>query len=142
MDLRGYLRAIRKYWWIVLTFTVLGTAAGALIAYSSTPKYTSTVTFFVSTPSDSQLSALASDQFAQRRVESYAGLLTSQRLAQMVVTKGALDKKGSLSISAHAVMSEISASTDLNTVLLTATVTDESPERALAIATGISTELS
>jgi capsular exopolysaccharide synthesis family protein len=134
MDLRGYLRAIRKYWWIVLLVTVLGAGAGLLRNARATPLYASDVTFFVSTPSESSSSAFNQDQFAQRRANSYAGVLTSERMAKLILASTGLP------MTAGQVAHEVKASVQLNTVLLTATVTDPSPERALTIATAISTQ--
>jgi len=55
------------------------------LTYSATPKYESSVTFFVSTPPNADGTALQADQYAQRRVNSYVGLLTSERLAQQII---------------------------------------------------------
>ena len=134
MDLRDYLRAIRKYWWIVLFVTLLGAGAGLLRTERATPRYAGKVTFFVSTPSESGSSAFNSDQFAQRRANSYAGVLTSERLAELVINKTGLP------MSADQVSREIQSSVQLNTVLLTATVIDPSADRALKIATAIATQ--
>ncbi|QNK80972.1 polysaccharide biosynthesis tyrosine autokinase [Nakamurella sp. PAMC28650] len=135
MNLRGYLRAIRKYWMLVLLLTVLGTLAATGLTLSTDPKYASTVTFFVSSQTSSSQTALQADQFAQRRINSYAGVMVSDRMADLII------KKANLSLTPAEVKSEISATTDVNTVLLTATVIDTSPDRSLAIANAISTEL-
>lgn len=135
MDLQGYLRVLRKNWWIILIATILGAGAGVLMNLQATPKYQSSVTFYVSTPSDQAgTSAYQANQYALAKIESYSQLLTSDRLATMIKDKTALE------LSPQAIAGEISASSDLNTVLLTATVTDPSPIRALQISTAISTE--
>jgi capsular exopolysaccharide synthesis family protein len=134
MDLRGYLRAVRKYWWIVLFVTLLGVGGAVIRNERATAMYSSSVTFFVSTPSGSTSSAFNADQFAQRRANSYAGVLTSERLAKLVI------RDTGLRLSPTEVSSKIKASVQLNTVLLTATVTDSSPDRALEIATAISSQ--
>lgn len=134
MDLRSYLRAIRKYWWIVVLVTVLGAGGGLLRNEQATPLYASKVTFFVSTPSESSTTAFNSDQFAQRRANSYAGVLTSDRLGELIIASSGLP------MTPGQVAREIKASVQLNTVLLTATVTDPSPDRALKIATAISSQ--
>ena len=50
MDLRQYVAALRKGWWIIVIAIILGTAAGAFVNFRATPQYASTVTFFISTP--------------------------------------------------------------------------------------------
>ena len=135
MDLFGYLRILRKGWWIVLIVTLVGAAAAVGYSETATKRYASAVTFYISTPTDaSGGNAFTANQYALDKVASYQKLLKSQRLAQMVVMKA------SLNMTAAQVANEVVASSDLNTVLLTATVVDPSPQRSLTIATALSTE--
>lgn len=123
MDLRQYLQAIRKFWWIVLLPVVIAGALGALSASREVPLYQSSVTFFVRTSGeDSANGQFAADQFAQRRVNSYVALLSTDRLARGIVERAGVD------ISPAEVSGMISASGDVNTVLLNATVTSSSEE--------------
>lgn len=114
--------------------TGLCVGASIVLTYTATPQYESSVTFFVSTSANADGTALQADQYAQRRVNSYVGLLTSEKLAQSVIDNAHLD------MTVSQVTGSIAAAADLNTVLLTATVTNSSPERSLAIATAISTQ--
>lgn len=134
MDLRQYWVAIRKSWWIILLVALLGVAGGFLVTLRATPQYASTVTFFISTPASGGTSPLAADQFATRRITSYVGLLSSDVTAQAVIDKTGVD------LTVKQVRSAITGDADLNTVLLTATVTDPSPDQSLLIAQGLSTE--
>ncbi len=135
MDLQSYLRILRKNWWLILIAAVLGTGGGVLINVEATPMYASSVTFYVSTPSDAAGgNAYTANQYALAKIESYTQLMTSERLAQMIIARTGLP------MSVGAVQGEISAASDLNTVLLTATVTDASPTRSLAIASAIATD--
>lgn len=134
MDLRQYVAALRKGWWIILVAAVLGTAGGAFINLRATPQYASTVTFFISTPIGGGTSALSADQFATRRITSYVGLLSSDVVAQRVIDKTGVD------LNVSQVRSRIAGDADLNTVLLTATITDSSPETSLVMAQAVATE--
>lgn len=134
MDLFGYLRAIRKHWLIVVAALALGLGVGGLVVMTTTPKYTSTVTFFVNTPSDTIAGSAQGDTFGQKRVNSYVQLITTSSLVNLV------DAELGNSMSPEEIASTISAKGDLNTVLLTATITDTSAERSLEIATAVSTE--
>ena len=134
MDLHGYVQAVRKYWWLVLLVTLASIGIAVGVTATASKKYESTVTYFVSTPPNADGTALQADQYAQRRVNSYVGLLTSERLAQRIIGATKVD------LSVPQVVSSITASADLNTVLLNATVTDSQPDRSLAIATAVSTQ--
>lgn len=135
MDLQTYVHAVRKSWWVVALACVLGLGLGAAAAALATPQYRSTVVFFVSTPTDAATSPFQADQFAQRRVNSYVGLLNSDRMAQLIVDGTGTDQ------STTAVRGAIAATADLNTVLLTATVTTSSVDRSTRYATVIAQEL-
>ena len=134
MDLRQYWVAIRKSWWIIVLVALLGMGGGFLLTLRATPQYASTVTFFISTPASGGTSPLAADQFATRRITSYVGLLSSDVTAQAVIDKTGVD------LTTKQVRSAITGDADLNTVLLTATVTDPSPDQSLLIAQGLATE--
>jgi tyrosine-protein kinase len=134
MDLRTYLRAIRKGWWIVLLLLVLGGAAGYVVSKRSSRIYAGHITFYVATPSLAGTTALGADQFAQDRANSYAELLSSERLAIMIVhATGVNMSPGELS-------GKITGSAALNTVLVKATVKDASRPRLRVVTVGVATE--
>jgi len=134
MDIRALLRALRRSWWIVVLITLLGLGVGIFVTVRTPPTYASSVTFFVKTPTSGTDSALSGDQFGQKRVNTYVQMMSSDRLAAAVATAAGVD------LTPAQVVSQITARGDLNTVLLTATVTDSSAERSLALATALSTE--
>jgi capsular exopolysaccharide synthesis family protein len=134
MDLRTYLAALRKSWWIILATALLGVAAGAALFVSTPPTYASTVDFYVSTPSTAGVSAQSGSQFAQGRVNSYIVLLSSEELGERVV-----DSTG-VQLKPLEVANKVTATTELNTVTVTATVTDGSAQRSLQIAQGVADE--
>ncbi|SDO31214.1 capsular exopolysaccharide family [Nakamurella panacisegetis] len=136
MELRTYVAALRKLWWAIVLVTVVGAGTGAYLAYRQTPMYATTVTFFATTQttSASSSSAFAGDQFAQQRVNTYVYLLSSDRLARLVIAASKVD------LSVEKVESSISGASQLNTVLLTATVTDSVPSRSEAVADALATQ--
>jgi capsular exopolysaccharide synthesis family protein len=131
MDLRSFAQAIRKFWWLIVLITLLGAGGAIVITLNTAPKYASSVTFFVSTPSSADGNALQADQFAQFRVNSYVELLRSGQLADLVA------REPGVGLTSAEVTRHISASARTNTVLLSATATDTSKARALAITTAI-----
>lgn len=129
-----YLRAVRKYWWIVLLALIVTAGAATYITISTPKQYASTVTFFVQTPSDQLTIAAQGDAFGQRRVNSYVQLASTDRLLQPILTATKLP------LTVPELSKEIAATGDLNTVLLTVTVTDRSPQQSLLIATAVSVQ--
>ncbi|WP_111766544.1 polysaccharide biosynthesis tyrosine autokinase [Nakamurella deserti] len=134
MDIWSYVRVLRAHWWIVLVAATVGLATGAGLALATTPQYASTVTFFVNTPSDTIAGSATGDTFGQKRVNTYVQLITTDRSTSRVA---AILDDGT---TAADLTRHITAKGDLNTVLLTTTVLDPSPQRSLDIATAISTE--
>lgn len=133
MDLRTYMRAVRKNWWMVVLALIIGAGASSAYVIVKAPTYASSLTFFVNTSNSSNtVTSLQDNQYAQERVNSYVLLMSSERLAKMVIADTGVN------VTPTELTAAISARSELNTVLLTATVTDSSPERSLQLATSIS----
>lgn len=135
VDLRMYLRSLRKNWWVVVATVVLCAGGAAIWTLQTPPTYASKVTFFVTTPNVGTNSPLSGDQFGQQRVNSYVQLAQSDRLASMVLVDTGLR------LTPRTVTQMVSADADINTVLLTTTVMGTDPEVTLKIAKSISTQL-
>ncbi len=134
MDLGAYLRAIRKSWWIVLAGTALGLGVASFMTLRTPAQYESTVTFFVNTASSNIVGSAQGDAFAQRRVASYAELIKTDKLSKLVADDLRID------MTPAQISATISAKPDVSTVLLTATITDTSPNRALQLAGSVSVQ--
>jgi capsular exopolysaccharide synthesis family protein len=133
VELRDYVRVLRKRWRLVALLPLLALVAAAFLTERAVPLYQSSTTFFVSTPASTADSSAAytGGLFSQQRVKSYADLLSGQQLAEQVAADlGFADAERSVS-------GKISAQVKPDTVLLTATVTDPSPARAQAIAASL-----
>ena len=134
MDLRDYLRAVRKRWWLVVGSVVFAVAAAVTVTLLTPPRYAASVTFFVSTRGTEVTQAFQGGQFAQQRVKSYVDVLTSNRLAQSIAATSLTG------LTAEDVQSEITAQVVPDTVLVEATVTDTDRVRALQIAQTLAVE--
>ncbi|SFT34025.1 capsular exopolysaccharide family [Geodermatophilus amargosae] len=135
MNLRHVLSAIRAHWWMPLLGVLLATGSAFAITQLQTPLYTSSTQLFVSTTAaTSSADAFQGGQFSQQRAASYARLAAGEELAGRVVGRLGLD------LSPGAVASEITATALPGTVLIDVGVTDESPERAQAIAEAVGAE--
>jgi capsular exopolysaccharide synthesis family protein len=134
VDLRDYLRAIRKRWWLVVGALATAVGVAVTITLLTPPTYAASVTFFVSTRGSEITQAFQGGQFAQQRVKSYVDVLTSNRLARAMVA----DVPGT--ISAEQVQTQITAQVVPDTVLVEATVTDRDRARALQLAQTLARE--
>lgn len=135
MELRHYLRALRKFWWVLLVPALLGAGFGAVVVARQAPSYQASMSFFVRTVGDTSANGqFAGDQFAQRRVNSYVALLSTDRLAKAVIDTAHLD------LTTEQVSKMISGSGDVNTVLLTATVTTGSEELSMQVADALAVQ--
>lgn len=133
MELRSYIAMLRRQWLVAVVVLALSVGLGAIFTLRETPMYASSVTFFVTTPSGdtTTTNAYTGGLFSQQRVASYADLLQGSRLANAVI------RDSRLPMTAGQLQQEITASSPPGTVLLTATVTDSSPQRAQLIASAL-----
>jgi capsular exopolysaccharide synthesis family protein len=135
MDLHQYLQAVRRFWPVVLVPTLLLGLYGAYSAAQEAPQYRASVTFFIATSgADTTSGAVQGDEFAQRRVNSYVAAVPTDRLATMVAAHEDID------LSPAQVKRMLGATGDLDTVLLTATVTSSSRALARQVAEVVATE--
>lgn len=131
MTLLGYVRAIVTGWWIVAIALIAGLGLAMVYNSISTPVYASSVKFFVSTQTDVGGSALAADEFAQRRINSYVQLLTSESMARQIIESSGVD------LTVAEVSSRINAYSDPETVLLGVEVQDTDKDRSFALARAV-----
>lgn len=133
MELRDYIRVLRKRWLLVTLITVLCLAGATAATSLMTPKYEAKTQLFVSTQaSDDASQLLQGSSFSQQRVKSYADIVTSPRVLQPVI-----DQLG-LSLSPRELAASISAEAPLDTVLINVSVRDESAPEAQKIADAVS----
>jgi capsular exopolysaccharide synthesis family protein len=134
MDLRDYLRAIRKRWWMVVAAVGLSLGIAVTITVLTPPTYAASVTFFVNAQSSGITDAFQGGSFVQQRVKSYVDVLTSNRLAEAIAA-GQPD-----GLSSDAIQAGITAQVVPDTVLVRATVTDGDRARALRLAQALAVE--
>jgi capsular exopolysaccharide synthesis family protein len=134
MELRDYVSAVRKRWWLVATTACLALVAAVVVTAQTAPAYAASVTFFVSTPSSGVTDAYQGGLFSQQRARSYVTLVGSDRLADAVAADPAVG------LDAGEVQRRISARTIPDTVLLQVTVVDTDSARALRVAQAVATK--
>ncbi len=100
------------------------------------PTYTSATQLFVAIQSSGSVQELQQgNSFSQARVQSYVKTVNSPAVLQP-----AIDALG-LSLTAEELSGKVSATTELNTVLINISVTDTSPVQAAAMAQAIANSL-
>lgn len=126
MDLRDYLRVLRRRWLLIAATTLLFVLAAAGLTALATPQYSSTAQLFITTQqSDTASDTYQGGLFSAQRVTSYADLVTkSTVLASTVIADLDLDE------TPTELQEQVTASVVLDTVNLEITVTD--PDAAMA----------
>ena len=132
VELKDYIRIIRKRWRIIIA-AMLVVLAGAALATLLSPKvYEAQTQLFVSTSGGNDTTALLQGStFTQQRVKSYADVITTPKVLDPVIA--ALK----LGTTAEKLATQITATVPLDTVLIQVAVSDPSPQLAAAIADAV-----
>jgi polysaccharide biosynthesis transport protein len=132
VELRDYIRVLRRSWILILAVTVSALLVAASYSLLKTPEYEATTKVFVSTQSANSVSDLTQgNTFTQQVVQSYTDIITTPIVLDPVIRD--LD----LPMTEVELAAVVSASAALNTVVISITATDESPELAADIANSV-----
>ncbi|MFJ6078598.1 polysaccharide biosynthesis tyrosine autokinase [Pseudarthrobacter sp. NPDC092419] len=136
MDLRDYLRILRRNWTIIVAFALAGLLLGGAVSLFSKPTYTAETQLFVAIQGSGTVQELQQgNTFTQARVQSYVKTVVSPVVLQPVI-----DTLG-LTLTAEELAGKVKARTDVNTVLISIAVEDNSPVQASAIAAAVGDSL-
>lgn len=136
LEFSDYLRALRRTWKLIVAFTILGLLAAAASSLAVKPTYAAQTKLFVAIQSSGSVQELQQgNTFSQARVKSYV-----ETVSTPAVLQPAIDQLG-LTTSPAELSKSVSASADLNTVIITIGVEDTSPVQAAAIAQAVGTSL-
>ncbi|MEC5151161.1 polysaccharide biosynthesis tyrosine autokinase [Cryobacterium sp. GrIS_2_6] len=136
MELRDYIRILRKSWVMILILALVGVAAAATASIVQTPKFSATAKVFVSTQSTGTTSDLAQgNSFTVQRVKTYSDLVATPIVLLPVIAS--LE----LGIPADVLSKQITAAAPLDTSIIEITVIDTDPVRAADIANATSLSL-
>ena len=134
MQLRDYLRLLRKSWLLIVACTIIGGSLGAMVALLSPTVYQSTTQLFVSVRNSGAAGDLAqSTNYARQAVTSYVRIIPAAIVLDPVVDDLGLD------MTPQELARQVSASAPLNTQIITITVSDENPSQAAQLANAIGT---
>ena len=136
LELRDYMRILRRNWILIVSSTLLGVLAASLFTLLLAPKYTATTRLFVATQSSGSVQELQQgNTFTQARVKSYV-----ETVSTPAVLQPAIDSLG-LEVSAAQLAQSVDASADLNTVIITISASSDSPAQSAAIAQAVGESL-
>lgn len=136
MELRDYLRVLRRGWPLVLALIVLGVGAGAGISLATTKVYRADVQLFVATSaSQSSADLNQGNLFTQDRVQSYTNIANSPQVTQPVV-----DRLKQLGLNSQQLSNKITADAPQNKVLINLHVVDHNPQTAALLANTVAAQ--
>ncbi len=136
MELRDYIRILRKSWTLILLLVLIGIAAAAALSIVQTPQYSASSKVFVSTQDASSTSDLVQgNTFTTQRVTTYTQLVSTPIVLLPVIASL------HLKITEGQLASQVAASATLNTSIIEISVTDPNPVRAADIANAASQSL-
>ncbi|MHA7141953.1 tyrosine-protein kinase domain-containing protein [Arthrobacter sp. Sr33] len=137
MELRNYLRILKRNWLIIVGATVAGLLVAGIASLLTRPIYTAYTELFVAVQDVGSVSELQQgNTFMQDRVHTYTQMVDSPRVLQPVVDELGLDP-----VTAANLSSNVWAASTPNTVLVELGVSNESPELATAIANSLAANL-
>ncbi|MDY7557702.1 YveK family protein [Cryobacterium sp. 10C3] len=136
MELRDYIRVLRKSWVLIVLLLLVGLGAGATYSLTTTPLYNASSKVFVSTQGGGTSQELAQgNTFTVARVKTYADLVATPIVLLPVI--------GSLGFNMTSVdlAKQVTASAPLDTSIIEIAVLDPDPVRAADIANAASQSL-
>ncbi|NMM24103.1 MAG: polysaccharide biosynthesis tyrosine autokinase [Phycicoccus sp.] len=132
MELKDYIRVIRKRWRVIVSVMLVILAAAALATAMSPKVYQAQTRLFVSTSGGGDSGALLQgSSFTQQRVKSYADVITTPSVLDPVI------QQLHLGTTAAKLESQITATVPLDTVLIEVAVTNADPRVAAQVADAV-----
>lgn len=136
MELRDYIRILRRNWIMIVALALLGLLVGGVSSLLIKPTYTATTQLFVAIQNSGSAAELQQgNSFSEARVQSYVKAATTP-----IVLQPAIDSLG-LDVTAEKLASKVKVGSDLNTVLINIAVQDGSAVEAAAIAKAVGASL-
>jgi succinoglycan biosynthesis transport protein ExoP len=129
VELRDFLRIVRKRWVAIVALMLLGVVSGAGASILSTPMYQASTLVYVQVQSSGSVGELVQGStFIQNQVKSFAEVVRTPRVLDVAVKSLSLDD------SAAELAESIVASAPLDTVNIEITVARDSASEAANIA--------
>ena len=134
MELRDYIRILRKRWLLIAVLALAGVAGAALASILMTPKYEARTLSFVSVQNGGTISEFAAGTtYAQNIIRSFTEAVPSPKVLDEVVN----DPDLGLDETASELAESVQATAVLNTVNIEIVVTRPDPVEAANIANAV-----
>jgi capsular exopolysaccharide synthesis family protein len=131
VDLRDYVRILRKSWASILAFVVVGIGAGVALTLATTKVYESTTELFTGISTSDPTTANQANTYAQQIVQSLTSAVNGPDVTRPIV------QQLQLKMSPNDLQNKITADAPLNKVLIDIHVTDTDPVMATRIANAV-----
>lgn len=131
-----HLRAVRRYWWLVVVLALLGTGGAVAFSLTREPLYRATVQM-VAVPNLTTRTAAeagAGSNYVLQRSRTYRRIVTNEEVTAAVIFRLGLP------YTARELAKKVTVVSESNTAVLTVEVLDPSAERARDIANAIGVE--
>lgn len=136
MDLRDYLKVIRRFWRVVAATTAVGLIGAIALTVFSTSQYTATTrVFFTSDGGHSGQDLMYAANFTQTRLQTYKGL------AKTPSVLNAVREQFGLTESAGKLADQVSVKTSQISTIVDVSVTDDSATRAADLSNAVGASL-
>lgn len=136
LELKDYLRILRRNWLMVVACVLVGILGAGIASFLIKPTYVSQTKLFVALQNSGSVSELQQGNvFTQARVQSYVETVETPAVLQPAIESLGLD------VTPESLAGRISATSDAKTVLITISVTDDSPVQAAGIAQAVGASL-
>lgn len=136
MELRDYIRVLRRSWLIIVITTLLGLLAAGAYSMLQTPVYQSTAKVFVSTSGGSTAAELQQgNALAQQSARTSVDLVSTPQVLDPVIEELGLD------MSAGGVAGMLSTSVPANSSTIQITASTSDPDRSAQIASAVARSL-
>lgn len=136
MGMKDYARILRRSWFVIAAAALIGVLAAWAVTAMTTPQYLATSAAFVSSDRGGSLNELTQgNAFTERRVNTYAQLVTEQIVTAPVI------EEFELTGSASDLASRIKVTIPVDTTMIEITVADPSPTVASSLANALVTSL-
>ena len=136
VELRDYIRVLRKSWVLIVVLTLAFVAAASAYSILQTPTYSATAKVFVSTQSSGTTTELVQgNSFTVQRVKTYSDLVNTPIVLLPVIAKLGLG------VTSAELATQVTASAPLDTSIIDITVTNADPTVAADTANAISMSL-
>jgi capsular exopolysaccharide synthesis family protein len=136
LDLRDYMRLVRRHWILIVASTLAGILVSGAASVLTKPTYTAETQLFVAIQSSGSAQDLQlGNNFSQARVQSYVKTVESPAVLQP-----AIDSLG-LPVTAEELATHVKATTETSTVLINIAVSDTSAVQAAAMSQAVADSL-